>query len=207
MPDREMPYAGLWRHELTKSLGPSRAASFLAALEVRYQALYRDRVRYDQRALRVHLEENILPGLALYQTLRAEGYGEQEALQMTERLLAADLVRMRRPLEVLGRLPFFFSLLRALTPRFLGRNFPPQGWQVEWPDEGHRVVAFDMRSCFYLDALTEYGAPELTAVYCHLDDLIYEGVSPHVLWERTGTLARGDECCDFRFRRVSRNRV
>lgn len=190
----KMPHAGQWRGEL--------AAELMARAEARYTELYWERTRYDHPALRQHLEENILPGLALYQVLRDDGYDEADALRTTERLLAADLLRQRRPLELLGRLPFFFWLLRAVTRRFMARNFPPQGWQVEWRDEGRDVVAFDMKSCFYLDVLTQYGAPELTPVYCALDDVVYEDVSPHVRWDRTRTLGRGDDCCDFRFRRV-----
>jgi hypothetical protein len=201
MSDR-MPYADLWRRELAVQLDPGPAADLLARVEARYAELYRDRTHYNHPALRDHLARSILPGLALYSTLRADGCEEEEALRMTERLLAATLQRQRQLLEVLGRLPFFFVFLRAMTRRFMRRNFPPQGWQVEWPDEGPDVVAFDMRSCFYLDVLTEYGVPKLTAVYCRLDDLVYEDVSPHVRWERTRTLGRGDDCCDFRFRRV-----
>jgi hypothetical protein len=61
-----------------------------------------------------------------------------------------------------------------------------------------------MKSCFYLDVLENYGLPELTVLYCWLDDLIYEGVSPYVRWARKQTLGRGDACCDFRFERVGR---
>jgi hypothetical protein len=201
MADR-MPYAELWRRALAEQLDSGPAAALMDRVEARYAELYRARTHYDHPALRKHLEENILPGLALYRVLCDGGYDEAEALQLTERMLAVDLLRQRRPLVLLGRLPFFFSLLRAVTHRFMGRNFPPQGWQVEWPDEGRDVVAFDMKSCFYLDVLTEYGAPELTPVYCGLDDLVYGDVSPYVRWDRTRTLGRGDDCCDFRFRRV-----
>ncbi len=200
MPDT-MPRVDLWRRELAAQLGAGPAADLLARVEARYAELYRDRTHYDHPALRDHLTKNILPGMALYLTLRAASC-EEEALQTTERLLAADLARQRRLLEMLGRLPFFFFLLRAMTRRFMGRNFPPEGWQVEWPDEGPDVVAFDIKRCFYLDVLTEYDAPQLATVYCRLDDIVYEDVSPYVRWERTRTLARGDGCCDFRFRRV-----
>lgn len=54
-----------------------------------------------------------------------------------------------------------------------------------------------MHSCFYLNVLTAYGAPELTPVYCQMDDLLYGALSPSVRWRRTKTLGRGDDCCDF----------
>jgi hypothetical protein len=83
-------------------------------------------------------------------------------------------------------------------------SFPPQGWDTEWVEVSSQAVAFNLHRCFYVDVLTEYGAAELTPFYCRLDDLIYEDVSPHVRWDRTKTLGRGDDCCDFRFTRVRR---
>jgi hypothetical protein len=55
--------------------------------------------------------------------------------------------------------------------------------------------------CFILDTLTEYGAPELTTLYCKTDDWLAEAL-PGVRWQRTTTLAAGGECCDFRWYRA-----
>jgi len=51
----------------------------------------------------------------------------------------------------------------------------------------------------YLDSLTKFDVPELIPIFCGLDDLIYDGVSPHLIWQRSGTLGRGDRHCDFQF--------
>jgi hypothetical protein len=71
-----------------------------------------------------------------------------------------------------------------------------------WIENSAELVAFDIHRCFYLDVLTAYDAPELTPLYCHLDDLLVENVSPYMRWARTQTLGRGGVCCDFRYRRV-----
>jgi len=63
-------------------------------------------------------------------------------------------------------------------------------------------VAFNIESCFCLNTLRADGAPELTRVYCDLDDAIYDSVSLYVEWKRTKTLGRGDDICDFRFKRT-----
>ncbi|HEM46087.1 MAG TPA: hypothetical protein ENO23_03480 [Alphaproteobacteria bacterium] len=201
MAELEMPHRDLWFREMAGLLGALPAHDLMERVEARYAALYRSRTRYDHPALAQHLEENILPGLALYQELRQDGHHEQAALKTVERLFTVPMHRMRRLMERIGRLPFFFWLVRTATRRFMARNFPAPGWDVSWPDAGRHVVAFDMHSCFYLDVLTEYGAPELTSVYCRLDHLIYDDVSPHVRWQRTRTLAQGGDCCDFRFYR------
>lgn len=58
--------------------------------------------------------------------------------------------------------------------------------------------AFNVYRCFILDVLAEYDAAELTALYCKTDDWLAESL-PGIRWERTRTLGRGDDCCDFRW--------
>ncbi|MGD8625429.1 MAG: L-2-amino-thiazoline-4-carboxylic acid hydrolase [Anaerolineae bacterium] len=197
-----LPHLEVWRSELAKRMGAAQADQFLEGVQDRYAHLYAGRIRYEDAALREHLEENILPGLALYQALLEAGQRPSQALDLVQQLFYAALRKRRKQLKFLGRLPFFFTLLRIVTRPFTNRNFPPKGWQIEWLDLNHKVVGFDMHSCFYLDMLDAYGVPELAAVFCNLDDLLYEDLSPYMRWERTKTLARGDDCCDFRFHRA-----
>lgn len=98
---------------------------------------------------------------------------------------------------------FTYQSVQVLAHRVLYRRFPPQRWQIEWVDVSSRQVAFNIESCFCPNTLRAYGAPELTKVYCDLDDMIYDGVSPYVEWKGTKTLGRGDKVCDFRFKRVA----
>jgi hypothetical protein len=81
----------------------------------------------------------------------------------------------------------------------LARAFPPEGWEKEIVTDSNQAFAFDMHSCFYLDVLTAYGAPELTPIYCRMDELLYKELPPMITWERAKTLGRGDDCCDFRW--------
>jgi nucleotidyltransferase/DNA polymerase involved in DNA repair len=201
MAEREMPYRDLWLREIAGLLGALPGHDLMERVEARYAELYQERTHYDHPALREHLEENILPGLALYETLRQDGHHERAALKTVERLFALSMAPRRRQLERMGRLPFFFGLLRVVTRWVMTHSYPVTGWDTSWPREGRNVVAFDIHRCFYLDVLTDYGAPELTPVYCHLDDLLYDGLWPGIRWQRTGTLGRGDDCCDFRFYR------
>ena len=49
------------------------------------------------------------------------------------------------------------------------------------------------------DTLTAHGAPELTAVYCQGDDILFEALPPSITWDRTMTMGRGGERSDFRW--------
>ncbi len=100
-----------------------------------------------------------------------------------------------------GRLPGRFALLRIANRLALKKGFPPEGWRIEWLEDSDRCIAYDIHECFYLKVLTAYGAAELTPHFCQGDDLLYGGV-PGIAWERTKTLGRGDDLCNFRFRRT-----
>lgn len=199
---RRMPYANDWERSLAQERGHVQASCFVSRVESRYWELFCQRPRLVSQSLRYHLNNNILPGLALYQILREEEREMPEALAIVEQQFAQATLAAQRSIQLMGRLPIFFRILRARTPSVLNKSFPSDGWEIEWVENSHASVAFNMHSCFYLDVCTHYGVPELTLVYCKLDDLLYDGISPNVRWERTGTLARGDQVCDFRWTRV-----
>jgi hypothetical protein len=68
-----------------------------------------------------------------------------------------------------------------------------------WLQNDPKAVRFDMKSCFYFDTFSKYGAPELTASFCQVDDLAYGNMSPYIKWQRSKTIGRGATYCDFCF--------
>ncbi|MBN1147273.1 MAG: L-2-amino-thiazoline-4-carboxylic acid hydrolase [Anaerolineales bacterium] len=200
---RRMPKAAAFQRLLAAQRGVAGAATLLAKAEQRYWEQYAARARFEQRALADHLENNLLPGLALYQALQADGLEPTAACQLVQALLAAaSLDRLRKPIQWLGRLPQPFPVFRWAVRQMMKVNFPEGGWKTEWLEDNDQRVAFNLHSCFYLDVLTAYGAPELTLAYCALDDLMYEPPPAYLAWERTTTLARGGEYCDFAWRNL-----
>ncbi|MEF2710090.1 MAG: L-2-amino-thiazoline-4-carboxylic acid hydrolase [Oscillospiraceae bacterium] len=59
------------------------------------------------------------------------------------------------------------------------------------------VWRIDMIKCPYHDACVHYGCPELCPCFCDSDDITYDDLHPDLLWRRTRTLGRGNDCCDF----------
>lgn len=153
----------------------------------------------------MHLEQHILPGLVLYQVLLAEKGDQAAALAEVEMLLHAGAVRssLRKATAALKYLPEPFMLIRLVTRAAMRFGFPASGWETEWIEDSDQRVAFNIHRCFYLNTLTTYGAPELTRLFCRMDDVVYEALPPSIQWERTGTLGRGDEVCDFCYRHVA----
>ena len=158
--------------------------------------------RSDNRQLQWHLREFILPGLAVYQVLRAEGCTQAAALAKVDEVLDLVTLPRRRQLERLGRFPLIYPLLR-LYIRVALRQYPAPGWHIDWVENSPAAIRFTMRSCFYFETLTRLGAPELTASFCRTDDVLYGHMSPAVAWQRTQTIGRGAASCDFCFARRS----
>lgn len=193
-----MPHLDAWQHELAKSRGAIGAALFAGRVQARYDALYAQRPRFTHPALRQHLEENILPGLALYQELRVESAPET-ALAEAEELFAAAFMGLTALFPFVKRLPDPFAVFRVAAKWMLRTSYPDEGWEMPITEDTNDCIAFDVRNrCFYLDILTAYGAPELTPAFCKMDDLLYSQLAPEIIFTRTKTLGRGDDCCDFR---------
>ncbi|MGE5222643.1 MAG: L-2-amino-thiazoline-4-carboxylic acid hydrolase [Omnitrophica WOR_2 bacterium] len=197
-----MPAYNCWEAALAEKHGRVRAALLAAKIQSRYEDLYAHRPPVKHPALQMHLTRNILPGLALYQTLLEETPDKPTALAEVERLfranlLESDLYRQARLLEIL---PEPFAFLRIANRWTLAHNFPPQGWEIEWVEDSPDCIAYNITDCFYLRVLSAYGAPELTPYFCASDDQLFGNLKA-ISWERTKTLGRGDELCDFCLRR------
>ncbi len=97
----------VWLPALTEVHGHDEAKRLLEAAEARYRSLVAARPVPEQRALRGHLLKNILPGLALYEVLREEHAGDQQAaLGEIARVFRAWAEAEFRPsMRVLSALP------------------------------------------------------------------------------------------------------
>jgi hypothetical protein len=198
-----MPYLDVGQEVLAETRGPVQATLLAARVQARYDELYARRLRFEQPALRQHYEVGILPSLAFYQTLREER-DQEAALEEMDRIIPALVERSgrRRLAQILGAMPDSFAVLRIVNRWVMKVRYPPEGWRFEWVEDSNQCIAYDARECFYLNVLTACGAPELTAHLCAIDDLLYNNL-PGISWERTKTLGRGDDRCDFRFCRVN----
>jgi L-2-amino-thiazoline-4-carboxylic acid hydrolase-like protein len=197
----QMPNLKTWQRALIEKHGEVKGAILAARVQTRYEALYNERPRFTHPMLRWYLEQNILPGLALYQVLSKESNDRDAVLSETGSLLAIGLRAFTKFVNMYKYLPLPFAIMRQMF-RVSLLAFPQQGWDIDQIEQSERSFAFTIHRCFYLDVLTAYGTPELTAIYCRLDDLLYAAWSPSIRWERTKTLGRGDDCCDFRWSHV-----
>jgi len=197
----EAPQLAIWEETLSRKYGAQKAALIIARAQARFAALFGERPRFSQPALRSHLEKHILPAIALYQVLCAEAAEPEQALGDLDACMEAQTLvsPMARQVNLIHHLPGKFAALRLANRLVLRTGFPEQGWKINWVEDSPACVAYNITGCFYLNILTQYGVPELTSHFCALDDLLYKRLKT-VSFERTRTLGRGNSHCNFVFR-------
>lgn len=198
-----MPLAAAWRRALARRHGKPVAARLMTLIEARYAELTTGRPRSANRAMRRHIEARILPILAIYQVLRTNSGDQESALAEVDELFHRVFAWRRRQIGLLRWLPNPFALFRPIARRTTERNYPPEGWDIEWVEDSDQRLAFTIRRCIYLEMMTAAGAPELVPHICGFDDWMFAALPPSIAWERTTTLGRGGDRCDFCWHRVA----
>jgi len=96
------------------------------------------------------------------------------------------------------RLPpkLFIRLCRIIARTAFGNN---AGFERKDISADRSEVRFDVTSCPYVRIMTEVGCAEACPIVCRQDEYTYGGLRG-VRFERTMTLGRGDQKCDFCYR-------
>ena len=148
-----------------------------------------------------HISHNMFPTIALYKTLQDCGLSKEEAFDftLTETQKGAHAKKLKN--ERMLKIPFTYKFFQLVVKGFMKKNFPLEGWETEWVRCDGEEIHFNLRRCIYVEMTTELGCPELCPVFCKNDDVAFSGYEPKIYFHRSGTLANGDECCDFHFNR------
>lgn len=174
----------------------AQEAELTAAFTKRLQELRRENAGATKEKQR-HLEGQILPGIAAYETLQTV-LPKEEALQTVHGYVERRAWRLKRIFLRLMRIPGLYRRVPGIfsrqTPKLFGKT---AGFAAREIQTTGGVWRIDMTRCPYHDACVHYGCPELCPSFCDSDDITYDGLHPRLCWRRTKTLGRGDDCCDF----------
>ena len=168
----------------------------LQDIENRMEQLIRDEQEFCVPISRPHLC-NLFSALALYQSDLAEGIDAEHSREKIVSIMETCLIPRKRMFQRMAKMPGMFLLLRKLIPKMMMKG-NGQGWDSVELDLGKNVCAFDTRQCIFATIFKKQGVPELGPCFCRIDDYLYSEL-PGIEFRRTGTVCRGDACCDFRF--------
>ena len=148
------------------------------------------------RGVRRHTDIRIFPSAALYLAAK-ESLGEQAAFAVLEEAATELTNRLGKKLAALMRLPGMPSLFIRIWDPLVRKVFgPDNGFRNTFYPKEKGLYRMDVLACPYCRYFTELGCPELTRIFCENDERTY-GNLPGLVFERTGTLGKGAEKCDF----------
>ncbi len=175
---------------------PEQSGALRAAYTQRLSDLRAEYANASKQKRR-HLENQIMPGIAAYETLQ-NVMPKRGALRCVHGYVAAHARRMRRVIRLLLRIPGLYRLVPGVfatqTPKLFGET---AGFADREIRVSKGVWRIDMTKCPYNDVCTEQGCPELCCCFCDSDDIAYGSLHPKLFWHRTKTLGHGGDCCDF----------
>ena len=178
---------------------PAQAAQLLASMHHRIEALREDNAGASREKWE-HLESQIMPGIAIYEVLQTV-VSKEEALQILHSYVNAHARKYHTLFCRLLKLPGLYHKMPGIFAKGVEEKFgTAAGFQAITHEATRDVIRFDMVRCPYHDTCTHYGCPELCRCFCDSDDITYDSLHPKLLWHRTKTLGRGDDCCDFGLR-------
>lgn len=94
--------------------------------------------------------------------------------------------------------PVFMRIAGFITSRLFSEK---AGFKRKWHSNTTREKSYDLLTCPYVQVFSDLGCPEVCPAVCIQDDISFRNLKNGVVFERKGTLGRGDSCCDFCFRR------
>lgn len=175
---------------------PEQARELNAALDKRLAEMRRAHEN-DTKEKKEHLEGQILPGIAAYETLQTV-MPKEEARKTVHDYVEQRAWKLRAIILKLMRVPGLYRLVPSLFTNGTRKMFgETAGFAAKEYQTSGGVWRIDMVKCPYHDTCVQYGCPELCACFCDSDDITYDGLHKNLVWRRTKTLGRGDGCCDF----------
>ena len=180
-----------------QKFGKERAARVMREFWKEYGALCEEN-KEEPKAVRRHTREHIYPAIGFYRAMCSLGIKKEWALHFVDEAFAVYSEGGAKAIRMLLKIPKLYKTMPALWRSFVPKMFGEDaGFRSKFYDMGKNRVKFDMQVCPYAKTCEKYGCPELTQVFCHTDDICYGNMHPKLIWNRTKTIGRGADCCDF----------
>jgi hypothetical protein len=195
-----MPHSKKWQRLLVNFYGSTTASSLVSKALTYYEQFSFQHAAEPNRNNRMILNKQILPGLSIYKALRDENDDQEKVLVEIEALFRQTFFTDRlQGIRLLNYFPNPFGIARFALKQMTAAKYIPGSQEVIV--DNAECFAINVYRCFIFDILKIHNTPELTPLYCKTDDWLADAL-PTVSLERTKTLGRGDDCCDFRWCRI-----
>ena len=142
---------------------------------------------------------NLLTSLAIVQVLESKGMPRKEAEQYTADAMYKFIEPQIKSMKKLASNGWFVRFLKLTMPMKF-RNTLGYGWDVEFPKCGRDEFSMITHKCIFHQVFEKYGMPEMTAIFCKVDDILYSDL-PRADFLYSQQIGNGGTMCDYKFRR------
>ena len=142
---------------------------------------------------------NLLTSLAIVQVLESKGMPRKEAEQYTADAMYKFIEPQIKSMKKLASNGWFVRFLKLTMPMKF-RNTLGYGWDVEFPKCGRDEFSMITHKCIFHQVFEKYGMPEMTAIFCKVDDTLYSDL-PRADFLYSQQIGNGGTMCDYKFRR------
>ena len=153
------------------------------------------------KGVRFHTDSYIFPSAAIYLAAK-EHIPAGKAYSLIENAAISNTLPMGEKLGKMMKIPgfagFFLSLWDPISKKMFGES---SGFKNVFYPKEKGAYRMDIVACPYNRYFTELGCPELCKIFCDNDERTY-GNLPGLEFERTTTLGKGGDRCDFYMKRV-----
>lgn len=168
--------------------------------EQRLEAIISEIEDRNSENIRWHLEKFLLPTIAMYLSLKNSKDIVCDACQVTLDICQEVAIRQKKRMWLLGNMPFGYYIFKLFGRGVILKMYSEIGWRTEWIRYDFEEVHFNYYSCLYRETTEKYQCPEMCSIFCENDVTIFSGFSPNIIFERSSTIANGNEFCDFHFK-------
>lgn len=179
-----------------EKLYPTKKEELINMFNARLKTLsdeHKDASKEKQR----HLQSQILPAIACYEILQTV-MTKKEALKIIHGYAEKEVRKEHNRFVALLHIPFLYRLVPSIFTKATRSLFGTSaGFSMKEIETTRGVWRIDMTKCPYHDEFFSYNCPELCTCFCDKDDVAYSNLHKKLLWKRTKTLGRGNDCCDF----------
>lgn len=139
------------------------------------------------------LIQTILPRIALYKSLQAEGLSDDDVYKyMRKYMLEIVAAKKHSSTAKMEIVPGFYAIYSKVFLKIMQTTDLQESVQ----EHGKDCFNVTITKCLWHTACVENGCEELCRLFCDVDDVTYGGLKK-IGFTRTKTLGYGGDCCDF----------
>lgn len=152
----------------------------------------------ESEAVRKHTRSQIYPAIAVFESMVAEGISRDDAAQLILDFYITRAQKTAKAIQGLLKIPGLYKAVPKIFLMAVQKIFGPDaGFKAKHYENTEGCFRMDMLECPYMNICKKYGCTEIVPAFCASDDVAYSNMHPRLIWGRTKTLGRGDDCCDF----------